>query len=35
VVGGKLRVLDSTGATLQSSGYGAAPLLALSGTINF
>lgn len=35
VVAGKLKVLNADGATVQSSDYGAAPLIALSGTINF
>ena len=35
VTGGKLRVLDSNGATLSSSDYRAAPLLAASATLSF
>ncbi len=35
VVGGRLRVLDDSGHTLQQSDYGTAPLLALSGNISF
>jgi len=35
VVGGRLKVLDAAGATMQVSNYGAAPLLALSGSISF
>ena len=35
VTGGKLRVLDANGATLSSSSYQAAPLLAASATLSF
>lgn len=35
VAAGKLRVLAATGATLSSSNYHPAPLLALSATLNF
>jgi len=35
VIGGKLKLINAAGGTVQSSRYGAAPLLALSGTINF
>ena len=35
VTAGKLRVLDATGATLSSSSYHPAPLLAASATLNF
>jgi hypothetical protein len=35
VVGGRLQVLSPDGATLYSSDYGAAPLLAISGSISF
>ena len=35
VVAGKLTVFNATGATLQSSDYGAAPLIAFSGTVHF
>jgi hypothetical protein len=35
VASGKLRVLDAAGATLSSSSYHPAPLLALSATLNF
>jgi outer membrane receptor protein involved in Fe transport len=35
VVGGRLKVLDASGATLQQSDYGTSPLLALSGSISF
>jgi hypothetical protein len=35
VVAGKLRVLDGSGTTLQQSGYGTSPLLALSGSVRF
>jgi hypothetical protein len=35
VVGGELKLVNAAGATVQSSSYGAAPLLALSGTFRF
>ena len=35
VVGGKLRVLDASGETVQSSDYGVAPMIALNGRIAF
>jgi len=35
VAGGKLQLHDAAGATLQSTGYRAAPLLALSGSVSF
>jgi hypothetical protein len=35
VVGGRLQVLDASGATVQSSDYGAAPMIALSGSFAF
>lgn len=35
VVGGRLQVLDASGVTVQSSDYGASPLIALSGSIAF
>ena len=35
VAGGKLQLHDAAGATLQSTGYRAAPLLALSGSFSF
>jgi hypothetical protein len=35
VTAGKLRVLDAHGATLSSSSYHPAPLLAASATLNF
>ncbi len=35
VTSGKLEVINAAGATVQSTGYGLAPLFALTGTINF
>ena len=35
VIDGRLRVMDAGGATVQSSDYGTAPLLGLTGSINF
>jgi hypothetical protein len=35
VTGGKLQVDNAAGSTVQSSGYGSAPLIALTGTIKF
>lgn len=35
VTGGKLKVDNASGSMVQSSGYGSAPLIALTGTIKF
>ena len=35
VAGGRLRVLNEEGSTLQSSDYNPAPFFALSGSISF
>ncbi len=35
VANGKLRLLDANGETLQSTDYGSAPLLAISGSLSF
>jgi hypothetical protein len=35
VLGGRLRVLDASGTTVQQSDYGTSPLIALSGSFSF
>lgn len=35
VVGGKLKVLNESGATVQSTNYSASPMIALSGSVSF